>query len=409
MDKISIQYSSKFPISLLNDKSLIDPKPGLEELVKSEFWADLFRTYILESHIYHPIFPLNCLDITDSSHPVLIAIYCYGFMYKPNISQELKDYMNNLEKKNLKRIQLKPCLSSIYALFIHSQILYRRREIKKSEFLLAHLTRMSYSLGVHLECNLFEKDFQCSKNLLFNIIISNSFNNSSIYKPEICLEYHKPSTNSVKDSNLQILPEDLRRFLNYSNEEWLHISEVCSLNYMYSCQAVDSLNFFQLSIQGHELESYCYIQYSRWMRVYEAVMEKFQKIKLKFNHNFPELNLCEDMIVVNYLRVSLLIVEYWRYKSTTISQIILNETFELSFKLLLSYLNTQNKQINSYICYYSSFTLLSICQYVDRTKSDNVGSLIQQVLNVKRDQLIKYNLLYYSILSSSVKSIKILN
>ncbi|KXN64705.1 hypothetical protein CONCODRAFT_14094 [Conidiobolus coronatus NRRL 28638] len=345
MDKISIQYSSKPPINSVNNKTLVDIKPGLEELVKLEFWTELFRSYILESHIYHPILPLNCLDLLDSSHPVLIAIYCYGFMYKSKKSQELNDYMDNLEKKNLKRVQFKPCISNIYALFIHYRILYKRGDIKKAESLLAQLSRMSYSLGVHLESNLFESDFQCSKNLLFNIIISNQVNISSIYKTEICLEYHKPSINSAKNSKLQLLPEDLRRLLNYSDEEWFHISELCSLNYMYSNQAVVCLNFCQLATQDRELESYCYIQYSRWMRVYEAVMDEFQKINLKFNHNL-KLNLYEDMILVNYLKVSLLIMEYWRYKSATMSQVILNETFELSIKLLYSFLNAQSEQVN---------------------------------------------------------------
>ncbi|KXN70169.1 hypothetical protein CONCODRAFT_17847 [Conidiobolus coronatus NRRL 28638] len=173
--------------------SLILPYPltsALQLLCQESFWDGLISIYFNEFHVMCPLFSIQSFSKKTASPALLSAIYFSAYNFSKHKSKEITDYMGKLAAQNIKKIVKNASIDNLRALVIHTFIAQLEGKLTLAKSLQAYLTRMSYLLGLHLECGKLSPIDRYNRNLLYcsvraaNIEFSGSYNFSPSYLTE---------------------------------------------------------------------------------------------------------------------------------------------------------------------------------------------------------------------------------
>jgi hypothetical protein len=122
----------------------------LQLLYQSSFWDELLLLYFEEFHPMSPLFSIQSFDQKTASPTLLSAMYYCAYQFSKKRSSEITEYMNKLAEQNIKKIVRNANIDNMRALVIHTNLAQWGGNLILANSLQAHLTRMSYLLGLHL-------------------------------------------------------------------------------------------------------------------------------------------------------------------------------------------------------------------------------------------------------------------
>ncbi|KXN70165.1 hypothetical protein CONCODRAFT_7306 [Conidiobolus coronatus NRRL 28638] len=163
----------------------------LQLLCQTSFWDNLISVYFQEFHPILPLFSIQSFNSKTISHSLLSAMYFCAYQFSTNQPKEVSEYMEKLEKHNIKNILKNITLDNIRTLVIHTAMAQWGGKMELAKSLQSHLSRMSYLLGLHLDYGKLSPIDRYNRNILFcivrkvNIELSGSRNFTPNYLTEL--------------------------------------------------------------------------------------------------------------------------------------------------------------------------------------------------------------------------------
>lgn len=162
----------------------------LQLLCQASFWESMITLYFTNFHPICPLFSIQSFDQNTASPSLLSAMYFCAYQFSKSQEKEVLEYMEKLAVQNIKKILKNTTMDNVRALVIHTFMAQWGGKLALAKSLQAHLSRMSYLLGLHLDCGKLSPIDRYNRNLIFcivrtaNIGISGSQNFSPNYLTE---------------------------------------------------------------------------------------------------------------------------------------------------------------------------------------------------------------------------------
>jgi hypothetical protein len=137
--------------------SLTPVARSLQLLTQQSFWDELIVNYLARIHRAIPTFNLRNFDPKIISPSLLSAIYYIGYCCRLEKTDELTGYMEEMAKRNLKKIRFRPSLSNVQALVIYTYAFRLQGKLKQARLYQSHIMRMAYNIGIQIESNIFNE------------------------------------------------------------------------------------------------------------------------------------------------------------------------------------------------------------------------------------------------------------
>jgi hypothetical protein len=356
---------------------------GLEELYNPEFWNELIRLYLIEFHRNNSIFNLKYFDLEQTPQPLLTAIYCMGYNRREMKTKELTDYMNQLEKNNIKSILFRPSLSNAQALLIHCHSLYHHFKIAEGRACLLHLVRMCYALGIHIDTDRFEDRIKYNRKAVYMKTLLVNLFSFSVFKVFYKFEYEFEIESQLYDISWQLLPKLILHKLKLNDDQAKLISIVTVLTGKY----LDRCTQLMISAQSlpksdSAIEDICLGKYYILKKIYSDICKEFEILRLKFSHYLDTIDLRQGLLTVLYSFCGIVILEFGRRDMVSVNQNFIYKTIDLCFKGLEAVSNVKFNQHRAYNYYYVSITLISLIKYADQHQKQEMKSTFK-ILSTK--------------------------
>ncbi|KXN66283.1 hypothetical protein CONCODRAFT_20312 [Conidiobolus coronatus NRRL 28638] len=122
----------------------------LQLLKQKSYWDGLINLYFKYFHPSAPIFSVHSFNPKTAGKCILSAIYYAGFQLTQDKPLELVKYFNEYAEHNIKEATKSISLQNAQATFIYSFSMLISGNIKLFKACQAHVIRMCYALGIHL-------------------------------------------------------------------------------------------------------------------------------------------------------------------------------------------------------------------------------------------------------------------
>jgi hypothetical protein len=247
----------------------------LQVLSQSSFWNDLLKFYFQELHPISPLFSIKSFDPKTASPYLMSAIYYGAYCFGTEQPEEIADYMEKFADNCIKKIVRAPSMDNIRALVIFTQLYQWNGEHTLAKTLQGHMSRMSYALGLHLDCKKLSPIERYNRQVLFsavkivNVCISGSHGFAPNYLTESCnsdlslidCKWQLPDSSCAFnfDSNIENILYSLliTEFYNYSDKmnyiiwfpNFMELS-VNSFNQMWNKKLSDLKSLFETTVSS---------------------------------------------------------------------------------------------------------------------------------------------------------------
>jgi hypothetical protein len=381
---------------------------GLEDISKKNFWEDLIKLYLLHFHLNLPVFNLpSTTAIFNLPQPLLISIYCWGYICRKRKTPQLTEYMDKLAHNNVNRIIFKPSLSNCQALYIQYYNYYRRGKIREGRACINHLTRMCYSLGLHLDSQLFHPQQNYNRSNLFLNILCSQKNINTVYMVFPGFEYELENWNTnLFNPEWYRLPLKVRNLLNLSDGEDELFSRLSALKNRSKVEYLAQIKFPPNLAQytNDQIEKICLLKLQKLKINYFNVYREYEALKSQFNSRCSDLSSNLEMVTLHYLQSSLLILEYGRLKSNPPTPTLLTKTVNILDEILSITLSSSTNYKNYLdLNYLVGFTYLQIFGKLDYFKRREVFEKYEKLIEF--NMVGDYQLLQYLVLCCGFKLI----
>jgi hypothetical protein len=374
---------------------------GLEELYNPEFWNELIRLYIIEFHKNINIFNLKYLDLDKIPRPLLTAIYCVGYNRRKLKTKELSDYMDQLEKNNIKSILFKPRLSNAQALLLHCKSLYYNFKVVKGRACYLHLIKMCYALGIHIDTDRFNDLGNYNRKAIYAKVLEVNLFTYSVFKVFYKIEYEFQFNSQLYDASWQLLHKLVLDRLKLNDDEAKLISIATVLSNKFLDQCIHHMTFSQsLPKSDDEIENICLHKYYTLKKIYSSICKEFEILRLNFAHCLDIIDLSHDFLTVPYACAGLIILELGRRNMASVNQKFIYKSIELCFKALSTVPNVKLNQSRVFNYYYASISLITLIKYADQYQKKEM-KIIFKILktkflhNLKNETILPYLIFNY--------------
>jgi hypothetical protein len=209
----------------------------LQLLYQRKFWEELLVIYFKEYHPINPLFSIQSFDHKTASPTLLNAMYYCAYQFSKQRPNEITEYMDKLASQNVKKIVKNATIDNIRALIMHTFIAQYNGKLDLAKSLHAHLSRMSYLLGLHLNYNKISPVDRYNRDILFCMARICEIRLSASYKfsPNYLTDFKKPEPHLY----------DIKWQLPDSNSLICSMSEI--ENELYSRCTTIYFNFLNIS------------------------------------------------------------------------------------------------------------------------------------------------------------------
>jgi hypothetical protein len=377
---------------------------GLELLNKHWFWLDLIRLHIVHYSEFVRLFSYINLNPSCTPQTLLIAIYYSGYQYRKDKPPVLTKYMERLFDLNFRKVIYKPSFQNLQALYIYMNEYFGSGKLSLSRACLAHITRMSYALGIHVNTNHFSNDTKFERKNMFQEISSFDllFSGSFKLRPNYIAELPNLDPSLYRASKY-LIPENLLNSEISNNRLNILKSTMNSLKKLYGNKTIELIRFDFISATNDiELENLCIDRVNLLNRSYNELTANMCELKKEYSEFTKEIEIFEIKFHPSRFHIALIILEYGRINQFNSSQALLRETLKVCDSMYF-YLH-QNPNTLDFHNYLLCFTYLSILKQLDQIES---GIIISRVTNIFQTlSPDEFNNLNYLMLSSALKIIK---
>lgn len=372
------------------------------------FWNKLIRNYVTRAHRYVSVFYLKDLDLKTIPQSLLNAVYCLGYIYSDQKSEELTEYMNQLGNINYRRIVFKPSLSNIQTLIIHQHILYIQGKIAEARSCLLHITKMCYMLGFHINTKKILRSSIYTRDLVFSRVLYTHLAMAKVHKVSVNFLVDAPNINKVcYDAAWQLLPKETAKYIKLDEKESELFSALIALNIelrnrsgmcliFSNLEAYTNKQIYKICLDRH---SSLFLIHSRYMRGYEMLLNKFPE-------HYKLLLFDREEFDAHYLHLSILIFEYGRFKSKGINHKIVQKIMNLCDKLMTSALVDGKDLFHRFGIYLTVITCVQIFKYLKQSQQKKLISNLYIVKKLLFNNLGSASLLLYLLFDKSIELIK---
>jgi hypothetical protein len=389
-------------------KSYSNDFKAVDHIYNPEFWAKLIKLYIIHYHRTRAVFYLKDFDLSTISQSLLNAIYCLGYLYFDQKSDELTEYMNQFGDKNLHKIRFKPSLANIQALFIHQDIVYYKGKISEARAILLHITKMCYMLGLHRNTKRVSKSVFHARNLIYTRVLCSHLILNKVFKVNLNFQVDSPDINKVcYGIDWQFLPKETSRLIKISQEESSLISTLTTLNIEHRDKSLFQLIFPNIDSYTNEqiykicLEKYssmC-LSHSRYVKGYELLSNSFPEFSKLIAFDSEEFE-------TYYLHMGILILEYGKSKSKGVNYRLVYKMANICDKLTTVALSSDIGHFFEFRFYLTVFTYLLIFKHLRRSHQNKILSNLTMFKKVLFKNLTKSNLLIYLLFDKGAELIR---
>ncbi|KXN72361.1 hypothetical protein CONCODRAFT_16203 [Conidiobolus coronatus NRRL 28638] len=381
---------------------------AIQHIYNPSFWAKLIKLYIIHFHRTRAVFYLKDFDLSTISQSLLNAIYCLGYLYFDQKSDELTEYMNQLREKNFHNIKLKPSLTNIQALFIHQNIIYHQGKVSEARAILLHITKMCYILGLHRNTKKVSQSVFYARNLTYTRVLYSHLIMNKVFKVNLNFQVDNPDINKVcYGVDWQFLPKETSRLIQISQEERSLISTLTTLNIEHRDKSLFQLIFPNIdSYTNEQIYKLCLSKYSNLCLSHSRYVRGYELL----SNNFPEYSKLiafdRDEFETYYLHMGILIFEYGKSKSKGVNYRLVYKMASLCDKLMNVALTSDIGHFFEFRFYLTVFTYLVIFRHLKRSHQNKILSNLTMFKKVLIKYLSRSNLLIYLLFDKGVEMIK---
>jgi hypothetical protein len=389
-------------------KSYSNDFKAIKHIYNPEFWTKLIKLYIIHYSRIETVFYLKNFDLSTISQPLLNAVYCLGYLYFDQKSDELTEYMDKFENRNYQRIRFKPSLANIQALFIHQNIIYNQGNVSEARAILLHITKMCYMLGLHRKTKRTSKSAIYTRNLIYTKILYLHLIMSKVYKVNLNFKVDTPDIkNLFYDLEWHLLPKETAQLINFNEDEKKLIATTIILGNELIDRALLQLVFPTMDSYTNE-------------QIYKLCMNKWSSLQLiRFKcvsgyelalNNFPEYSelISFDMEAIDacYLHVGILIFDYGKSKSKGVNYRLVNKMINLCDKIMEIAVNSDTGSFFEFVFYLAAFTYIFLFKQLKRSQQKKLTSNLSVFKRLFFNNLNNSNLLIYLLFDKGIEFIK---
>jgi hypothetical protein len=183
--------------------------------------------------------------------------------------------MEKLAIQNIKKILKNATIDNLRALVIHTFIAQLDIKLSLAKTLHSHLTRMSYLLGLHLECNELSPIDRYNRNILYNAvrIVNLKLSGSQNLSPNYLTEFGK-ETLKIYDTLWQLPSPSSPIYFDNQTE-----------NQLYSICLTKFSKFSEIATRAIYIPSYYSLEANAFSKIWKT---KIDKLKVAFDRTLQE-------------------------------------------------------------------------------------------------------------------------
>jgi hypothetical protein len=314
-----------------------------------------------------------------------------GYNRRKLKTKELSDYMDQLEKNNMKSILFKPSLSNAQALLLHCNSLYYNFKVVKGRACFLHVIKMCYALGIHIDTDRFDDWENYNRRAIYAKALEINLFTYSVFKAfyKIEFQFQFQFDSQLYDASWQLLPKLVLDRLKLNDDEAKLISIATVLSNKFLDQCMHHMIFSQpLPKSDDEIENICLHKYYTLKKIYSSICKEFEILRLNFAHCLDTIDLSHDFLTVPYACAGLVILELGRRRMTSVNQKFIYKSIELCFKALNTAPNAKLNQSRIFNYYYASISLITLIKYVDQHQKREMKAIFK-VLKTKFLHILK--------------------
>ncbi|KXN70162.1 hypothetical protein CONCODRAFT_163469 [Conidiobolus coronatus NRRL 28638] len=354
-----------------------------------------------------PLFSIQSFDRKTASPNLLNAMYYCAYMFSKKRPNEITEYMEKLADQNIKKTVKNASINNMRALIIHTNLAQWGGNLNLAKSLQAHLCRMSYLLGLHLDYNKIPQEDRYNRDILLcmarmcNIGLTGSLS----FAPNYITGYKK-SESYLYDTKWQLPgPNSIIYSENeMKNQLYSHCSTLFFKFANVSSNTVWFPLFFKLEARSfHKTWTY---KIEELKDLYESTVQILNGFKKKFYLLKSTIALFETTLKMTYHGAVIEMYEVLKHRNKTLQpsevSIILGHCHDLYHTL-----STAEKYY-PYFQYYAHIIGLHYLNIYSKCSSSEKQRTKQRLLDLLlfiRDKFYSYFSLNYLILKSGYDSL----
>lgn len=365
-----------------------------------KFWTELIKLFIQFPLPTESTFNIKNFNPAKLSQPLLIAIYYSGYQHRSQKPPELTQYMDQLFKVNLKKVLFMPSLQNIQALYIYCQVLFANGEISLTRICFTALSRMLYSLGIHLDSDKFDLNTNFNRKLIFRRVSIFDSSLVGVYKftPNYIVELPK-FWDGLYDVRWYLTPS---KWSGFEEEKFVEnhlkasITVINNKFYDKTCIIMDFTN--NSSTKGLRNDKLFKTKLKALSLAYSEVLGLNQNLKWSYPQQAAIIEEFELSAKVSYTHLSLILLEYWKLNRQSKDYELSQKTLEFSIGLfeLISQIESYKAEVFYY--YLIGFSLLSNIKdfdKADKSKALKVLGKLKVIVGKNHNEFNSLNFLLF--------------
>jgi hypothetical protein len=390
--------------------NLVLPFPltsALQLLCQESFWDELISIYFNEFHIMCPLFSIQSFNKKTASPALLSAIYFSAYNFSKHKPKEISDYMGKLAAQNIKKIVKNTSIDSLRALVIHMFIAQLEGKLTLAKSLQAHLTRMSYLLGLHLDCSKLSPIERYNRNILYcfvrtaNIEFSVPYN----FSPSYLTEFGKENLN-LYDPKWQLpTPSSPIYFKNQAE------------NRLYSLSLTIFSKFCNILIKNIHVRAFYNLETNYFNRIwksksnnlkiiFESTSKELDQLKVDFPEFRAKVDSFQTLAKIQYHDCVIDMYEMLKHKNKSLKPCEISAILEHCHGLYLAIAAAQD--YNPYFQFYAHIIglhYLNIYSKCSESEKLTTKQRLKDLILFVKDKFFSYYSLNYLLLRTGIDAL----
>jgi hypothetical protein len=264
----------------------------------------------------YPLFSIRSFSKKTASPTLLSAIYFCAYQFRKQHQNEISEYIEKLAAKNIIKIVKNATIDNARALVIHMFIAKLGGKLTLVKSLQAHLSRMSYLLGLHLNYAKMSPIDRYNRNLLFHVArtINIGLSGSHNFAPNYITEFGSEDSN-LYDPKWQLPSPHSPIYFKNPIENQLY--SLC-LSQFFKFTHTSARNIWFPSFHNKEASTFNNIWNSKAdtiKTVYKDIIQGLEELKLNYSEFRQKVESLETHVKIGYHEIMIEMYEILKHKN----------------------------------------------------------------------------------------------
>ncbi|KXN70171.1 hypothetical protein CONCODRAFT_78991 [Conidiobolus coronatus NRRL 28638] len=354
-----------------------------------------------------PLFSIQSFDKNKAPPTLLFAIYFCAYQFSKEQHVELSEYMEKLAVQNIKKLVRKASVDNVRALIIHTFIAQLGGKLSLAKSLQAHLTRVSYLLGVHLDCSKlcpithFNRDQVLCAVRNVNLGLSGSNN----FSPNYLTEFGKEECD-IYSPKWQLPNPSSPIYFENPLENQLY--SLCLIEfYKYTVNLIKTIYFPSFSkLEKNTFNRIWHSKVSDLKTNHESILQALNELKTSFADYGANVEPFKTQVKMTYYNAVIDMYEILKHKNESFKPREVSSILDICHELYQVHISASN--YNPYFQLYShiiGFHYLNVYPKCTPTEKVRTKQRLQDLILFMKDKFSSHFSLNYLILKAGYDAI----